>query len=321
MAVIPWPALVIVSTALSGAALTFVLYQLTRPLARRGEWDPWLTAGVAVVAAVAFEPVTDTLGFGQVNLVLLALVTADLLLLSGTRRGAGVLIGLAAAVKLTPAVFILYLLISGRRREALTATLTAAGATIAAAMLAPQASYDFWTHALWQTDRVGSLSIAGNQSLRGLTARLAPHHTGVLLWLIAVLAVLAVWAVAVRRISDVRLGLALTGVLSCLVSPITWVHHLVWLIPAMVLLVERAVDTRRRWLFVAAIGTYAVLDSRIVFLFDPRYTGWSTAGPGQLGGSAFVLVSAFLGVSLAAVPARSRAPRQQPAPDRISQAW
>jgi alpha-1,2-mannosyltransferase len=319
MAALPWAVVVIVSVAASAVATVAVLYWLAAPIARRYGRNRSVMLALAATAVVGFEPIGDTLGFGQVNLLLLALVTADLVLLTGRGRGsAGVLIGLATAVKLTPAIFIAYLLISGRRRAAAVATATAGGVTLTAAVVAPSASGEFWMRALWHTDRVGEASFVGNQSLYGMVARFNPAHPSGLLWLALVGAVLAVWVVRVRAAvgsGDEKFGLALTGIVACLVSPITWVHHMVWLLPAIVLLVDHALaeparSRRRLWLLGGAVGSYALLTSRVVWLFDPRFTGWPAAGPGMLGSNLLVLVSLFL---LAVTPAR---PQRSPVPAR-----
>jgi alpha-1,2-mannosyltransferase len=221
---------------------------------------------------------------------LLFLVALDLLVgVAGGRRWAGVGIGLATAIKLTPGVFILYLLVTRRWRAALVATGTAAVATLAAAAVDPSASREFWTSALWDTDRVGSLAFISNQSLQGTVARLNPEHPSTLAWLVLVLLAIGVWAWRVRAASLAE-GLALTGVLGCLISPVTWVHHLVWLLPALILLVSAAVTERRRlWLAFAIIG-YAVLCSRLVWVWEHGFGGIG----GFLGSNAYVWVSLAL---------------------------
>src|SRR5436190_1420035 len=91
------------------------------PVVRHRGWSRWFTLAVAAAFAAAFEPMRETVNFGQVNMLLLALVAGDLLLLvRGGRRWAGVLIGLATAIKLTPGLFILYLLLTRRYRAAVT---------------------------------------------------------------------------------------------------------------------------------------------------------------------------------------------------------
>ncbi|GAB3801764.1 hypothetical protein GCM10027605_19880 [Micromonospora zhanjiangensis] len=218
-------------------------------------------------------------------------------------------IGLATAIKLTPGIFIVYLLVTRRWRAAAVASGTAAAATLLAAAAAPDASREFWTEALWNTDRVGSLAYISNQSLQGLVARLDPTHPSTVAWLAAVLATLAVWAwrsrVAVAA-GDEPAGLALTGVVGCLVSPVTWVHHLVWLIPALVLLVHNAFDApagslRRRGLLGFAVVSYGVLISRLVWYWEGR--SQVTTLVGFVGANAYVWISLALLVGL---PVRNR---------------
>src|SRR6185503_21371042 len=94
-----------------------------RPIFERLNWPLWFSFGVACCIALIFEPVRETITFGQVNTLLLTLVAGDMLLgVARGRRWAGVGIGLATAIKLTPGVFILYLLITRRWRPAGVAT-------------------------------------------------------------------------------------------------------------------------------------------------------------------------------------------------------
>jgi alpha-1,2-mannosyltransferase len=230
-----------------------------------------------------FEPARDTFSFGQINLVLLVLVCTDLRRLQ-TGRWAGVGIGLAAAIKLTPAVFIGYLILSRQYRAAATAIGTAAGATLLAVLIAPAESRTFWTSALWDTSRVGREEYVSNQSLRGVVARLeAPS----IWWLILVVLVVGYWCWWVRtRRPDHLAGVAVTGLVACLISPITWVHHLVWLMPALFLLLGRS----RAW-FGAA---YVVLSSSLVWLWWDDQDSW-TEFPGA---NAYVWVTVGLLVSI-----------------------
>ncbi len=115
----------------------------------------------------------------------------------------------------------------------------ALGATGLAALVVPDASTFYWTRAMWDTTRVGRLDYVSNQSLQGVLARLG--ETGRPLWATAVVLVLAVWAVRARHaivVGDWTAAFALTGLTACLISPITWVHHLVWLLPSFAVLVR-----------------------------------------------------------------------------------
>ncbi|MFH9983444.1 glycosyltransferase family 87 protein [Streptomyces sp. NPDC017179] len=287
-------ALVDLDTAIAGAlllnlvAVAVVLRILAgRELDRHG-WFGW---ALAACALALLEPVRDTISFGQVNILLLALVLTDGWLLStGRGRWAGAGIGLAAAVKLTPAVFIGLLLLARRRRAAAVATAVTTAATVLAAWAAPDASRFYWTHAVWDTTRVGRLDYVSNQSLQGVLARLAaPGEPSRAAWALAVLAVLAVWAWRTRqalRADDWRAAFALTGLVSCLISPITWVHHLVWLLPSF------AVLAHARRLRIAAV-LYGLLCSSVVWLWFDDASGLG----GFLGSNTYVWIT--LGLLLA----------------------
>jgi alpha-1,2-mannosyltransferase len=206
--------------------------------------------GLALPLVTVLEPVRETITFGQINLILAAFVLADLLVLAprGSRL-TGIGIGLAAAIKLTPAIFILYLLLSRRYRAAAVATGTAAAATLLAFVHRPGDSWAYWTHVLWQSSGIGNVGLVPNQSLLGALSRIAhPHAASRLLWLVLALAALVfgMWrATAAARAGDEVAGLTLTGVTGALISPVSWQHHLYWFIPALVVLVDAAASRRR----------------------------------------------------------------------------
>lgn len=200
--------------------------------------------------------------------------------------------------------------------------------TLLAAALFPDASREFWTEALWNTGRVGELAFVSNQSLRGVVARLNPEHPSTLAWLALVLATLALWAWRSRAAvaaGDEATGLALTGAVMCLVSPVTWVHHLVWLLPALILLVDNGMaapagSRRRRVLLGAAIVGYGFLISRIVWAWEKDFTGLD----GFLGSNTYVWISLAL---LAFLPVRRVGdtdpvdrPRERPAGSAVEAA-
>ncbi|MCM0677606.1 glycosyltransferase 87 family protein [Micromonospora phytophila] len=314
MAYLPWWAAIVVSVSASVVVTAVLFGWLLDPISRRVGWTRWFALAVALCLAAAYEPMRETVNFGQVNMLLLFLVAVDLLrLLPAGNRWAGVGIGLATAIKLTPGIFIVYLLVTGRWRAAVTSVAAAAGATLLAAALFPDASREFWTEALWNTGRVGELAFVSNQSLRGVVARLDPQHPSTLAWLVLVLAALALWAWRSRAavaVGDEATGLALTGAVMCLVSPVTWVHHLVWLLPGLILLVDNATaapaaSRRRRVLLGAAIIGYGFLISRIVWAWEKDFTGVD----GFVGSNLYVWISlallAFLPIRRWATPAGS----------------
>jgi alpha-1,2-mannosyltransferase len=212
----------------------------------------WMTAAqttrIALLCsalAVWLEPVWTTLRYGQIDLLVAALVLFDLAL--GQRRrwhGAG--IGLAAGLKLTPAIFAVYLLLTGRVRAALVSVAAFAATVALGFALVPGDARSFWGGIFADASRIGRPENAANQSLRGAYVRLAHSVAVGPLWLISAIAVgtlgVALAARAGRRGDDAR-GYSLCALSALLVSPVSWSHHWVLAVPALVLL---ALDALRR---------------------------------------------------------------------------
>ncbi|WP_369166805.1 glycosyltransferase family 87 protein [Streptomyces sp. R28] len=300
MALLGLHAAIVVALLLNLAALAFVLRVLAGRAWRR---YGWYGCALAACALALFEPLRDTFSFGQVNVLLLALVLLDCrLLATGRGRWAGVGIGLAAAIKLTPAAFIGLLLVARRPRTAVVASAVAAAATALAAWVAPDASRFYWTQAMWDTTRVGRLDYVSNQSLQGILARLGVSERAV--WAVVALLVLGVWVARSRRAvaaGDWTAAFALTGLTACLVSPITWVHHLVWLLPSFAVLV-RAGHLR------IAGALYAMLCTSVVWLWFDDASGVD----GFLGSNAYTWIT--LGLLLWLPVGHSGSERSTPLP-------
>jgi len=195
-------------------------------------------AGAFAIAAVSLwlEPVAMTLFFGQINVVLLALVVGDLALPDRT-RGKGIGIGLAAAVKLTPLIFIAYLLLTRRVRAAAVSGLTFAASIGLGFALLPHASAVYWGGQFGQPGSTPFHLL--NQSLNGAILRFthAGHHAHTY-WLAAALVTALVGlgtSVLASRRGHELLGLVTCAATSLLVSPVSWSHHYVYIIPALAL--------------------------------------------------------------------------------------
>ena len=193
-------------------------------------------AAAFAIAAVGLwlEPVAMTLFFGQINVVVLALVVGDLALPDRVKvKGIG--IGLAAGVKLTPLIFIPYLLLTRRVRAAVVSALTFAVTVGLGYALLPHDSAVFWQSGLLGSEHFH----LSNQSLNGVILRLT--HSGPdahAYWQVA--AVVAGVAGLATSILASRHGHELLGLVACgatglLVSPISWSHHYVYVVPALVL--------------------------------------------------------------------------------------
>jgi alpha-1,2-mannosyltransferase len=168
----------------------------------------------------------------------------------------GVATGLAAAVKLTPIFFVPYLILTRRTRGAVTCLITFVVCELVTFLLSPKSSTAYWTHDLFKPGRAGRLSFVGDQNLVAVVERL--HHGLVAnLTLVPVLAAVAAGglglAVLAHRRSSPMLGLLICAATSLVVSPITWVHHMVWVIPAILWLA--LADDRPRLGVPLAIGT------------------------------------------------------------------
>ncbi|WP_345945421.1 glycosyltransferase 87 family protein [Streptomyces albus] len=166
----------------------------------RGRPEPLPTVLALTALALWLEPVFQTLVFGQINLALACVVLWDMGRPDGA-RGKGFAVGLAAAVKLTPALFVVQLLLTGRVRAAGTAVAGFAAGTGVGALVLPGASVEFWTRRMFETARVGKAWIVDNQSLQGLVARLVHDPDPGPLWLVpaALLAAGGIWLA--RRLS------------------------------------------------------------------------------------------------------------------------
>lgn len=228
-----------------------------------------------LAAALVLEPVRHTFSLGQINLVLFALVVIDVDGVLRGRRWAGVGIGLATALKLTPGVFVLVLLAARKWRAAATATATFAVATGLGWLVAPNASWLYWSRLFYDTHRVGAPYIS-NQSPFGAALRLLDGRSHVGPWLVVVTAAALVAGVstAASFARQARLveTVAVAGVTGLLVSPISWTHHWLWCIPGLLVL---ALGSRRSRA-VAAIGF-------VVFAIGPMWWTPHFGGPDEYG--------------------------------------
>ena len=261
---LPWPVLRWLMTVGSVAAVAVTAWLTLGALGWRGRSRT--TALLALAAAgLWLEPVQRSLHLGQIEPVLMALIVWDLCQPDG-RRWKGVGIGVAAGIKLVPLIFIPYLVLAGKLRQAAVVAATFAGTVLLGFAVLPHVSAKYWlTGYFLHAGNVGDVGSLLNQSVYALVARAAGGvraATPIYLGLVAVIAVLGVCAAAVldRRGRPVAgwVTCALTGLLC---SPISWDHHWVWVVPALVVLADAAVRRRagaRRACWALAAGVVLV---------------------------------------------------------------
>jgi alpha-1,2-mannosyltransferase len=273
LAVAPWLLAWSALLALSTAALGLTFYVVARRLWPSGGRGGALSvASIALplalavqpgkaidfsrpappIPAFALEPVMQTIEFGQVNLLLMALVALDVLVVR-TRWPRGLLIGIAAAIKLTPAAFVLYFLLRREYRAAAVAAASGALVTGLAFLVAPGPSWKFWLDN--PAGGVSGSPFFTNQTFQSVLVRAGVDGSlKTVLWLVLSAGVLALAAPAIRR-APPPLALMATAGVALLVSPTSWSHHWVWVAPF--LLVAAASAWRARsftWLGITVLS-------------------------------------------------------------------
>ena len=251
LTVLPLPVLKFGWTVVGVALVVFVV---RRSAALVGMRAGLAVTALLVVVLLALDPIRTTFYLGQINVVLLAVVLADVTGRPARWRGVGV--GLAAAVKLTPLVFVVYLLMTGRIRAAVTAMATFAAAVGLGFLVASAESVRYWLQGTFAAaDRISPVASTTNHSLDGLLARAgAPGWVGLAATAALGVAGLVVAVLAHRR-GRPLLGVTVCGLLSAAVAPFAWSHHFVWFGPLVVLLAHRAWTGDRR----AAAGLAGVV--------------------------------------------------------------
>ncbi|HQR80107.1 MAG TPA: glycosyltransferase 87 family protein [Actinomycetota bacterium] len=189
---------------------------------------------ITVAFALAMEPTESGISFGQINIVLAMFLALDLSHRTG-RIPQGVLTGLAAAVKLTPLLLVVYFLATRRIRPALWTAGSFLACTAVAAIVFPNASRVYWSGTFLESDRVGVAYIS-NQSINGLLQRLLGETgTSQLAWLVLAAAVTALTMLIGHHLHDdfphLTDALALAAIL--LVSPISWTAHWILILPLL----------------------------------------------------------------------------------------
>jgi len=269
LALMPIPVaevVVLVTSLLSlGIALWLVLVRLRPELDRIAV----LTVVIAGLGLAQFlEPVRQTFNFGQINLILMAAISLDILVRKPFWPR-GMLIGIAVSIKLIPAAYLLYFLLKRDWKAAITLVASAVGAVGIGFLLFPADSVEYWFHTVTDTGRIGTPYFAGNQSIKGTLFRLGLDEsiaTGLWIALSAVtVALAAVWMYRLIGAGKDVSALLVNAAAVLLVSPVSWSHHWVWVAPALVVAVDQVTRRRSRG-FTAVVALFTVM-----FIIGPQW--------------------------------------------------
>ena len=221
------------------SSLTWTIHLVTRGRSRAAA-NPAMAPKFVVLltlCALVLEPVSSTLLHGQINLLLMGLVATDALARK-TLLPRGVLAGIAAAMKLTPAVFLLYFVARRQWRAAGVMAASFVVSTLVGALAAPADSRTYWTATVFDPSRIGDLGYASNQSIRGAIHRLGfSMHTETVAWFVVSMLVIAIayrGARVMHARANAAAALAVVAACQLLISPVSWSHHWVWVAPMLV---------------------------------------------------------------------------------------
>lgn len=248
-----------------------------------------------VAITLLVEPVRTTVWYGQVNIFLMLAILADLLRPEGARlRGLGT--GITAGIKLTPMIFVVYLVLLRQWRAAITLVATFVATVAIGFALLPRDAWVYWTTTLFDTDRVASPKTIGNQSLRGAIANLGDtDDPSFLLWVIGSVVAVAIGlgaAVLAHRADQELLALSLVGMTSCVVTPVAWGHHWVWFVPLIVVGIHLLLSVRmhpalRALTALGLVGAFASMFIWPTYLDHPIWFLFKVVPDGQLTGLFF----------------------------------
>jgi alpha-1,2-mannosyltransferase len=278
--------LIFSTTALAGAAVV-AAWLARHYFGLRGwrtsfaDWRFRTVALLGTAAILLLGPWRDTFDFGQINIILMGLILADFALYGKDRAGelrwpAGLLIGIAAGIKLTPLAFGLYFLV---RRDFKALGWMAAGffGSIALAWaVLPNASLTFWTKILPDTGRIGGPAYLDNLSVKGLLLHVGLPDSGLTssLWLVLSLGLAVLTAVVIKRAvaaDENFVAVSATAVLMLLISPVSWSHHWVWMavaLPSMAFAMHRVPSRTGK---LRLYGWIIVAFSAVAFYLTPKY--------------------------------------------------
>lgn len=248
VSLLPWPLAYGASIAASLIALVAIWKLSLRHLLAGRRLHPAILIAI-VAASLLLEPVRETLSYGQINLLLCAIILHDALG-PKDRPGRGIWLGLAAGIKLTPLVFFGLLLVTRQWKALAHASAAFAGTVLIGFLIAPRMALDYWTNLLSDTARIGGLAYSGNQSWNGFLIRATGDlEGGGPLWpaLVVITVLAGLWLCRNLWIRGEELAaVSVCAMIALFCSPVSWSHHWIPVIPLGVSLLT-ASRLGRRW--------------------------------------------------------------------------
>lgn len=291
LSLLPWAAVRIFWQVASVVCLWWLVHLSLKLIARDRasvpgldsvDADTWRRRAMLVTAlAIWIEPVRTTLNYGQINLMLAAIVLAGMV---STRPVlSGLSVGLTAGIKLTPALSGIYFLATKRWAAAVWSAVAFAVSVGVAYAVSPAQSTEYWFHLLSDTSRIGPVASAINQSLRGALSRTVGYDVSSgPIWLAGVGAAFVLLLFALRgavRANDTLAGVVAVQFFTLLVSPISWSHHWVWMVPAVLWLVYGRAAAHRLSTVIAIVWVVLTGSYLISFLLNIQRSIWIIPRP------------------------------------------
>jgi alpha-1,2-mannosyltransferase len=307
VSLLPWPLAYGASIAASLVALVAIWQLSLKHLLADRRLHPAILVAVTA-ASLLIEPVRETLSYGQINLILCAIILHDVLG-PKTRPGRGIWLGIAAGIKLTPIVFFGLLLVTKQWKALAHATATFIGTVLIGFLIAPRTAFEYWTNLVSDTGRIGGLAYSGNQSWNGFLIRVTGNlDGGGHRWQFVVLATVIAGLWLSRNLwlrGEQLAAVSVCALIGLLCSPVSWSHHWVWVIPLGVSLLTATRLGRRFPITVAA--TWSALFMLAPIWWPPRRGNrelhWNFLE--QLTGNAYLWLS-LTAVVLLAVGGRTK---------------
>ena len=246
LAAVPWAVALVVWTTISVLCIA-AIWRASLPTSAWAyfpERRRILVLVALTAASLLLEPVWQTIQFGQINLLLTAMILLDLVRPVGA-KWRGFWVGVAIGVKLTPLPFLAFLLITKQWRAFRNAVLGLLATMAIGFAVVPNQSWEYWTVVIRNANRVGGLAYTANQSFMGFLSRLGDEASWVKpVWFLlsAIFGVAVLWLARRFWLADERVTAISVMALAVLyASPVSWSHHWVWIIPLGVSLI-RAVN-------------------------------------------------------------------------------